>query len=201
MRTVPIRLAFITTFGACAAYSQNSDLALLAGGTISTFHEQISATSIVSSGTGSVSYQINYAWQLPLPSGDVYIEIPLILAAGTGSARISPTTVIGSIHGTFFLTPGIRYRHLVHQRVSLYGAAGVGVGWFGTERATIGPNVDVVSTVTASPVFDFGGGLDVRLTRLLSLRGESRDFISRQGLGGTTGRNHVMFQAGFAFHF
>ena len=44
-------------------------------------------------------------------------------------------------------------------------------------------------------------GGDFRLTRLLSLRGDARDFVTREGLGGVTGRNHSTFQAGIAFHF
>ena len=60
---------------------------------------------------------------------------------------------------------------------------------------------EVTSNRETSPAMDFGGGLDFRLTRLLSLRGDFRDFVTRAGLGNSTGRNRWMFLVGIAFHF
>ena len=56
----------------------------------------------------------------------------------------------------------------------------------------------IASTAAA---FGFGGGLDFRLTRLLSLRFEGRDFVTRAGLGGERGRTHPFFAVGIGFHF
>ena len=47
---------------------------------------------------------------------------------------------------------------------------------------------------------DFGGGLDFRLTRLVSLRAEARDFVTGRGLGGVEGRNHPIFSFGLGIH-
>ena len=64
-----------------------------------------------------------------------------------------------------------------------------------------GPGTNsTLGSVTAA--FDFGGGLDIRLTRLLSLRGEGRDlFLSQGGLSSSGGRNHPIVSFGFALHF
>jgi len=48
---------------------------------------------------------------------------------------------------------------------------------------------------------DFGGGVDFRLTRLLSLRFDLSDFVTRAGAAGVAGRNQPMFGFGVAFHF
>jgi hypothetical protein len=43
--------------------------------------------------------------------------------------------------------------------------------------------------------------MDFRLTRLLSVRGDIRDFVTGRGLGGLNGRNHTIFGFGMAVHF
>ena len=53
---------------------------------------------------------------------------------------------------------------------------------------------------TVSAAVDFGGGLDLRLTRLMSLRAEARDFVTGRGLGGVEGRHHPIFGFGLGFH-
>ena len=55
---------------------------------------------------------------------------------------------------------------------------------------------------TVAGAIDFGGGLDFRLTRLMSLRAEARDFVvSGKHLGGQDGYNHPIFGFGVGFHF
>jgi hypothetical protein len=60
--------------------------------------------------------------------------------------------------------------------------------------------VSATSGWTSSFAVAFGGGLDFRVTRLISLRGEVRDFVSRKGIGLTDGRNHPVFGFGMGFH-
>jgi hypothetical protein len=59
----------------------------------------------------------------------------------------------------------------------------------------------VSSGRSVSPAFGFGGGLDFRLTRLVSLRFDIRDFVTRARLGGSNGHHHGIFGFGVAFHF
>jgi hypothetical protein len=88
------------------------------------------------------------------------------------------------------------------SRVSLYGALGGGLLTYGANRLfTTGSNVGISNATTTSGALDFGGGVDFRLTRLLSLRFDLRDFVTKAGLAGVASRNHVMFGFGVAFHF
>jgi hypothetical protein len=103
---------------------------------------------------------------------------------------------------TIFFTPGVRFHHTVHPRVALYGAAGGGVAWLSGQLASVGPGLFTYGTErTATGALGFGGGLDFRLSRWLSLRAEGRDFVTRAGLGGESGRNHPFFTVGVGFHF
>jgi opacity protein-like surface antigen len=89
----------------------------------------------------------------------------------------------------------------VHHRVSFYAAAGAGIASFHHDLAVVGKgSVSQSSGWASSFAGAFGGGLDFRITRLVSLRAEVRDFVSRRGVGLTDGRNHAVFGFGMGFH-
>jgi hypothetical protein len=195
---------WIALLGVCAARAQNSDLALLAG--VSGPRGQTIVTGGTSTVSGSVtpSFQINYAWQVLQRAADLYVELPLVVPVRTSGTVVSGpggTAVAGSSGPDLFFTPGIRLKISPESRVSFYGAAGFGIASFGATSTIVLPATVVAGNRRNSPAFSFGGGVDLRLTRLLSLRGDVRDFVTGAGLGGVTGRNHGIFQLGIAFHF
>jgi len=100
-------------------------------------------------------------------------------------------------------TPGVRFKLPIQSRLSLYGVAGGGIGSFGKDETDVNRRAGVFigTSRTEHGVFDVGGGMDFRLTKLLSLRGEARDFITGRNLGGESGRNHPVYEFGLAFHF
>jgi hypothetical protein len=191
------RLLLLPVF--CGAMlAQNSDLGVLAGvGTPAS--ATISGTRI--SGSVRARLQINYAAQLKeTPAGRLYLELPFLIG-GNPLARIDSGGIYGSSGSTIYFTPGVRWNLPLHSRVSLYAATGVGVaGFFGNRATVVGKQVTASSGSTASFAGALGGGFDVRLSRLISLRGEVRDFISRKGVNGIDGRHDVIFGAGVGFH-
>jgi opacity protein-like surface antigen len=199
MRTI---FAFIMLAG--VASGQNSDLGLLAG--IAGPKDQTTVTDSTTTASGSVapSFQVNYAWQVRESTADLYIELPLVVPVRESGAVVAGpggTAVSGSSGPDLFFTPGLRMKVSPESRVSFYAAAGLGVASFGA-TSTIGPSLTVVTgSRQTSLAFGFGGGVDFRLTRLLSLRADVRDFVTRAGLGGASGRIHAILQAGIAFHF
>jgi hypothetical protein len=167
-----IEIVFVSILAGFPAGAQNSDFGLLYG-----FRPCNNCpSSTVASGS-----QFNYGHQVvATQAGDLYVEIPLI----------SSTNPVGNV--AYLFTPGLRFKLATQSRFSLYGATGVGVASFGGTETT--------SRATSGAV-DFAGAADFRLTRLLSVRVEARDFVTRPGLGGTDGRNHAMYFVGIAFHF
>src|SRR5882757_2079113 len=98
--------------------------------------------------------QINYAWQiLERPAGRLYVELPIIHPVKSRTEQNPPS---------IFITPGIRYHFNLKPRVAVYVAAGAGV-------------VTRVQSGTTSKAFALGAGVDYRLTRLWSLRGDFRN--------------------------
>ena len=182
MRTVALKILVVSVLAGSAALAQNSDFGVLYGVEV-LYGKQVLPSGIVDSAISiSSNTQINYARQvLDSRTGGLYVEFPIVYG-GTNSA--------GNVAITF--TPGVRFKFATQSRLSPYVAAGVGV-------TSAGGTAFLPRTV--SPAVDFGAGLDIRFTRLLSLRTELRDFVARRGLGGYEGRNHPIFSVGIAFHF
>jgi opacity protein-like surface antigen len=198
MKTVLARTILLLFLLAGAALAQNSDLAFLVGAA-----GPSSATVSEGMVAGSVRFglQLNYAAQLhETGAGQLYLELPLMIVAdlrGTVDHDVTST-----ISDSLFVTPGLRWRFTPQKRVSFYAAAGVGIDSFDKSISQVGGGV--VSNTNhriTTAAFGFGGGIDFRLTRLLSLRAEGRDFLTRDGLGGDSGHNHPFFMAGIGFHF
>ena len=194
MRSV---FALILLVGSVRA--QNSDLGLLLG--ISSPSSRLEAGNGARvSGSVGAHGQINYAAQLlETRAGRLYLELPLLFgghASGTVAGAIT-----GSAGGLLFFTPGLRLNIAPHSRVSFYAAAGLGPAAFQESTAVVAKGfVSASSGWTVRAALEFGGGLDVRLTRLVSLRGEVRDFVSGRGLGGVAGRHHPIYGFGAGLH-
>jgi hypothetical protein len=200
MRTI---LTLMLLAGVAAA--QNSDLGLLAGLSGPRGSITVAGSTVTESGSVAPSLQVNYAWQVVERKTYLYVELPLVIPfRETGTITTSPpgAVVVGDAGRDVFFTPGLRLKISPQSRVSFYGAAGVGIASFGASSVTASPPLtSVAKNRENSLAVDFGGGIDLRLTRLLSLRGDVRDFVTRAGLGGVSGRNHGIFQLGIAFHF
>jgi len=192
--------------GQSAARAQNSDFGLLLGVSWPV-SEVVSGSSNTVRGSVGGGGQFNYAFQVLQRSVDLYVELPLIVSARdtgvvTSTNGTATTSVAASTSLQVFFTPGVRVKISPESRVSLYAALGGGLLAYGANQiSTNGQNVRVSNATTTTGALDFGGGVDFRLTRLLSLRFDLRDFVTRAGLAGVAGRNHAMFGFGVAFHF
>jgi hypothetical protein len=98
-------------------------------------------------------------------------------------------------------TIGLRFAVPVAARVSFFGAAGGGDGEFHYPWILEGPTPYLLSHSTTHGVFQWGGGVDVRLSKRVSIRSEVRDLITGKGLSGSDGIHHVITLAGVGFHF
>jgi opacity protein-like surface antigen len=197
MRTMLPRMFLLLAVVVSSALAQNSDLGLLLGVSDTVTGQ---STPTVTIGTVSVSGQINYAVQLhDSPGGRLYLELPVVITStqiGTvsagGSAGIDETIV--------FFTPGVRWKFTPAARVSFYGVGGVGI---------VGISANVGVSGNASPTAfdstgvtgaaDLGGGVDFRLTRLVSLRADIREMPTFENVRGS--HHHEFFMLGVGLHF
>jgi len=185
------------------ASAQNSDFGLLLGVIVPHYQVSSGPTNVVMSDAGG-ALQLNYAYQLKgWQAGDLYLEFPFFLAWRGNVLVASPGYSATSTGGIGALTPGLRFKLRLVGRMSAYAAAGAGIGWFASNNVTAASHTATVEGgTTATAGFDFGGGLDFRLTRLLSFKGEARDLITSQSsLPGGGGHNNGIYSFGLAFHF
>jgi|HubBroStandDraft_6_1064221.scaffolds.fasta_scaffold787803_2 hypothetical protein len=160
----------------------------------------VAATPTQVSGGAPPSIGWNWQWAsaFQLSSADRHrflwsLEVPITFVH-VGSAA-------GLTRSSNYFTPGVRLKFPAGNRFSFYGAAGGGMAQFGDKDAVINGQLTAAEdTSIAHPAADFGGGADLHLNSFLSLRVDGRDYITPTGFGGTTGRNHALFAAGFVFH-
>ncbi|MFI5104869.1 MAG: hypothetical protein ACHP79_08100, partial [Terriglobales bacterium] len=143
----------------------------------------------VASSPFAAVWQANFGWRLAHAGPvAVYFELPFThvpsqtvnsVAQFDSGATTFPQS---STDSAYFFTPGFRFRFF-NKAVSPYAVAGAGV-----ERATLVQDGftnlgTALSANSGSPtrnfkgVYDFGGGMDVKMTRLFALRTEFRDFV------------------------
>lgn len=207
-----LRTSLLLAAAATAAFAQNSDLGLMIGVShvVNGFTTSTPASASISAGSqvstvtsaisGSVSAggQINYAIQL---SGNphFYFEVPVHIT-GSSTGAVSGGTAIGESSAIFFITPGVRWNFRPAARVSIYAAAGVGAVIAAISEGIASSGVSSGSSrVHSTLAFDYGVGLDFRLTRLVSLRTEVRQALM---VGEILGHHHDdFFTAGVGLHF
>jgi hypothetical protein len=86
--------------------------------------------------------------------------------------------VVPKDYRSFFVTPAVRANLFPESGISPWVSVGGGVGYFNESSTLEAGGTNPGKTGTATGIFQVGGGLDVRLFRTLSLRGQVRDFFS-----------------------
>lgn len=200
----PMRILLLTFLLAGCAAAQNSDLGLLVGVSGPKGQSTVSGRAETDSGSVTPSFQVNYAWQVLQRAVDLYVEVPLVIPVRVAGITVSgpnESSSAGNVSPDILFTPGLRAKFSPEARVSFYLAAGAGIASFAPTPAIVPPLTVIGGNRQNSFAIGFGGGVDFRLTRLLSLRVDARDFLTGAGLGGVAGRNHAILQGGIAFHF
>ena len=191
--------AFSLVLAACASLAQTSDFSILAGAYVPSVG--LGRRLAPASAFVGASVQLGYGHQLlATRNGSLDLDVPLTVTVRQGEVvgrAVSVTT-----RANVLFTPGVRFRVVPQARVSPYVVLGAGAGTFESTEVRVGGfGAEIIGDRVVSPVVGFGCGADLRLSRLLSLRGEVRDFVSRAGLGGADGRHHPVVGVGFGFHF
>lgn len=188
------------------SYAQKNELGLLLGATVLP-DQTITVGSFTNNNlkfSKGLTYQATYARQIvDAKIAGLYFEVPFMATpnADIRSGNPNPPTALASL----FVTPGVRLKLLPGAGISPW--ASVGGGWArfdeGSTLQSGSPNPGSKGTNTG--VLQYGGGVDVRVFRLISLRGEVRDFYSgRPQLNVLTAndrQHNIVVSGGFVVHF
>jgi hypothetical protein len=190
--------AMLLPGAAWAQRLQNVDIYML-GVAAFTDSYSIPGSNVTVQKARGFSTTTGYGYQIARTSaGSIWIDLsPAFVLSGRSGSSIGGR----ADNGFSAFTLGLRFMLPIHSRVALLGTAAGGGGAFHYPVITGGERPRVTSNSTWHGVAQLGGGLDFRLTRLLSIRGEVRNYSTGKGLSGATGRHHVVPMIGVAFHF
>jgi hypothetical protein len=177
---------------------QNNDMSLSAGPAWSQ-SRMIGGTNVTLADSLGFSFQVDYGYQIARASAaSLWIDLSFV-SAYPGAVKANVPSAGSNLFSP--VTLGLRFMVPVNSRLSFYAVSGGGGGVFRSPVVTGGANTLLITRSSIHGAFVFGGGADVRLSRLFSLRAEVRDFVSGKELGGAAGRHHVLPLFGVAFHF
>ena len=167
-------LAFlVVTFPVLA---QNHEITLSLGGNPSqsrNFQGPAVGSTQISS---DVSLGANYGHRLlGAQVAALYGEIEFVALPNRSLA--ATTATVPQNYASLYVAPGVRLKILPSSRLSPWVAAGGGYALY-EQSAKLSNGQSTTNKFLSRGVFDFGGGLDYRLYRLIGLRGEVRDFLS-----------------------
>jgi hypothetical protein len=191
-------LGVLLSHAAWAQRIQNTDM-FFSAGPVPGKTESIEGTNVVLSGSTGYAWQADYGYQFArLSAVSVMADLSFVFASPGNSKGNVPGSVSNSLTPA---TLGLRMMIPVQSRLSFYAVSGGGAGGTNYATVTAGANPSLATVSTIHGVFAFGGGADVRLSRLFSLRAEVRDLVTGKGLAGVDGRHHILPFFGVAIHF
>jgi hypothetical protein len=125
-----------------------------------------------------LTFEVNYARQLA-SGGQVSLalEVPFVFSFDEDLHAALPNR-IPEDYKSYFVTPSARLNFFSGLAVSPWVSVGGGFGHFSASSNLLFGGKTPGDTGTTTGVFQVGGGLDVKLYKRFSLRGEVRDFWS-----------------------
>lgn len=173
-------LVLIVLFTVAAAAQSKNELAGTLGRTFIP-DQTVPGTNffdnVIHQGKG-LSFEVDYARHI-LGNGNflqLSLEVPVLFNPDE-DLNYGLNTIPES-YSSVFVTPGVRLNVFADTAVSPWVSFGGGFGRFKESDNLVFGGKNPGSTGTTTGVFQFGGGLDVRIWRTLGLRGEVRDFSS-----------------------
>jgi hypothetical protein len=142
---------------------------------------------------------VGFAFQVVRESAvGLWVEpVPIVIEAPSQYSAL-PGFSSGS---SILFTPSARLMVPVHSRISIFGAAGGGVGHFHSYALASSDAPYLRSYGTYHGVVDFGFGADFRIARHFSIRLDIRDYQTGDNLGGYHAPYHIVPMLGFALHY
>jgi hypothetical protein len=152
-----------------------------------------------------LTFEANYARRvLDGALLSVSLEVPFVFSFDEDLHAALPSRIPEG-YRSYFVTPAARLNVFSASAVSPWVSVGGGFGHFSESSSLLFGGKNPGKTGTTTGVFQVGGGLDVRLIRKFSLRGEVRDLwsgVPQTNVATDKSRQHNLFvSAGVVWHF
>lgn len=198
-------LLAITIF-ATGAVAQENELTGIIGRTFISDQGVIGATGtdrVLHSGNG-LTFEVNYGhrmWNGGLAA--LTFEVPFVFNPDEDLHFKQGTTPEG--YASYFITPSVRANLFPSSGLSPWISFGGGFGHFNEKSELEFGGANPGNTGTSTGVFQMGLGLDVKILKTFSLRGQLRDFnsgVPQLNINTGKSRQHNLFVGGgLVWHF
>lgn len=206
MRRLIIALLAVFLFSPSGLAQQKNQLAVMFGRTF-VGHQTVAGTSFVGNslafGAGP-SVEADYS-RLVRP-GDlvsIYLEVPVLL--DLDEDLNFGMNVVPMDYRSYFVTPSARFTFFPNVPVTPWASVGGGFGRFSESSNLEFGGTNTGSKGSTTGIVQFGAGLDVRVWRSFSVRGEARDFYSgvpKLNLNtGKSRQSNLFVGVGLVWHF
>jgi len=171
-----LALAMLAPTFPVQALAQRNDITLSLGGTLSQSRGFRSPTTAAAQTSADISLGVNYGRRfLDAEVAELYGEIESVALPNRGLT--AATATVPQNYASLYVAPGLRLKVLPSARLSPWFAVGGGYALY-EQSAKLSNGQNTTNKFLSRGVFDFGGGLDYKVSRFLGLRGEVRDFLS-----------------------
>jgi hypothetical protein len=148
-----------------------------------------------------LTFEINYARRIGATGRgfvSLTLEVPFVVNPDQDLHAALPIR-IPEQYASYFVTPAARVNLFSGQGISPWVSVGGGFGHFSESSTLLFGGTNTGTTGTNTGVFEAGFGLDVKLFKNFSLRGEGRDFwsgVPQLGVKTDKSRQHNIFAGG-----
>lgn len=154
---------------------------------------------------GGNAFELGLARRLrETPHFNVSVELPFGILPQVKLSKSSGGNA-ASNYSAVFATPSLRLTFRPDGRLRPWASAGGGFAREEGGKTLLDGSTNFKPRISNTYAIQFGAGVDFRLSKLITLRGQARDFyapVPALGVTQLTSRNHnVVFGGGVALHF
>jgi hypothetical protein len=175
-------LSFVL-LSASTAVAQKNEFGVLIGGNFTGDRDFIPPSLGQLRIDNNVTFEIVYGRRIvDARAASLHLEF---LLAGTPEKNLNTSNVfVPRSYSSLFFTPGLKLKIFPGFFITPYVAAGGGYARFNQSDVLISGQPNGGDQASNTLVYDYGGGIELKVFPYISLRGEIRDFVS-----GTPGFN------------
>ena len=194
--TGSFRIAVLSIGAAGCAAAQRHELGLTIGSVLSQDRGAVASSLNLGSGT---ALQVDYAHQTG--KGNRYVALYGDIVFMANPQRVVASTIKSAIRdvASLYVVPGVRIKFVPEGKVSPWFSIGAGYSLYEHSTSLLSGILSPVGRYVNRGTIAYGGGLDWKLWRNVSLRAEARDFYSgspNYNVAGTGGGQHNQVAGG-----
>ena len=195
-KTGSLRAAVLTIGLAGCAAAQRHELGLTLGSVLA--QDRGPAATSLNLGSGT-ALQVDYAHQIV--RGNRYVALYGDIVFMANPQRVVASTIRTAIRdvASLYLVPGVKIKFVPDGKVSPWFSIGAGYSLYEHATSLLSGAVSPVGRHLNRGTIGYGGGLDWKVWRNISLRAEARDFYSgppAYNVAGTAGGQHNQVAGG-----